>query len=155
MGILDRAQAGADDREQWVAERIRLHHRRLHETVEQLSDGRWIRAITHRTENDVMIGIRIDITEMKQREVELARRNEEIALYKADLDELPNSTYVKDDSFRLDISPTAPTAISPAWTSRTSSASATWTSSAATARPSWRPTVRCSRPAACRSRRKR
>ena len=99
MGILGRA--GAEDREQWVAERVRLHHRRLHETVEQLADGRWIKAITHRTENDVMIGIRIDITATKERESELERRNEEIALYKAILDELPNSTYVKDDRFRL------------------------------------------------------
>ena len=100
-GIIERTGADPELREQWVAERIRLHHRRLHETVEQLSDGRWIRSISRRIENDVMIGIRTDITERRELEEELRRRNEEIALYRAVLDELPNSTYVKDDSFRL------------------------------------------------------
>ena len=99
--ILSHPEAGPEERERWVTERIRLHHRRLHETVEQLADGRWIRSITRRTDNDVMIGIRIDVTEERRREADLARRNEEISLYKAIFDELPNSTYVKDELLRL------------------------------------------------------
>ncbi|HET7413343.1 MAG TPA: PAS domain-containing protein, partial [Pararhizobium sp.] len=97
-GDAEQAEAG---RERWVSDRIRLHHRPLHETVEQLSDGRWIKAITRRTANDVMIGVRLDITGIKQAEIDLRRKNDEVLLFKAVLDELPNSTYVKDENFRL------------------------------------------------------
>ncbi|MGN6549958.1 MAG: PAS-domain containing protein [Pararhizobium sp.] len=88
------ASASADDREAWVSERLRLHHRALHETVEQLSDGRWIKAVSRRIVNGSMIGVRMDITEIRQ-------QIDEVQLYKAVLDELPNSTYVKDEDFRL------------------------------------------------------
>ena len=94
------ADGGTADREEWVAERIRLHHRRVHETEERLADGRWIKAISRRIGN-AMIGIRIDVTEAKERGFELDRKEEEIDLFKAVFDELPNSTYVKDEAFRL------------------------------------------------------
>ena len=49
----------------------------------------------------VMAVVGPDVTTRLEREAEASRRAEEIGLYKAMLDQLPNSTYVKDDAFRL------------------------------------------------------
>ncbi|TWH28619.1 PAS domain S-box-containing protein [Aminobacter sp. J15] len=59
------------DREQWIdayLERRREQHRTY---VRQNPDGRWYQAIDTRTPDGSFIGIRIDITELKQREAEL------------------------------------------------------------------------------------
>ena len=53
--------------ETWVQGRLALHAREQVQHEQQLADGRWCRVEERRTENG-SIGVRIDITELKQRE---------------------------------------------------------------------------------------
>src|SRR5690606_27241381 len=55
------------------------------------------------------LGIRIDITELKDREAALQASMAEIELYKHVLDDLPVSTYVKSDALALEF-------VNKAWT---------------------------------------
>ncbi len=54
--------------EQWIAERLGYHALPQASHEQQLSNGRWIRAEEHRTFDGGSIGVRIDISDLKQRE---------------------------------------------------------------------------------------
>jgi PAS domain S-box-containing protein len=56
----------------WIAERIARHHTASETHVQHRSDGRWIRVNERRTANGGVVAIYADITELKQREAELA-----------------------------------------------------------------------------------
>lgn len=56
----------------WVAERVRIHEQADGQPLEQeLSDGRWVLVIEHRTPSGYIVSNRIDITERKRLEAEL------------------------------------------------------------------------------------
>jgi diguanylate cyclase (GGDEF)-like protein/PAS domain S-box-containing protein len=61
--------------EEWIAERLALHaeHHKIHE--QSLGSGRWLRVEDYKTRLGGFIGIRVDITELKQREEELRLQN--------------------------------------------------------------------------------
>lgn len=62
--------------EEWLAARLAIH-RQPHVNFEQeVTNGRWLQVIERRTGDGGTVGIRIDITEMKQRELELSRAKE-------------------------------------------------------------------------------
>lgn len=76
--------------EEWVAERLRLHAE-LAPIEQHLADGRWIRIVERRTADGGAVGLRIDITDIKQAEElrrQLAIREEVIAAQAALLAEL-------------------------------------------------------------------
>lgn len=76
--------------EEWVAERLRLHAE-LAPIEQRLADGRWIRIVERRTADGGAVGLRIDITDIKQAEElrrQLAIREEVIAVQAALLAEL-------------------------------------------------------------------
>ncbi|MFL5049864.1 MAG: EAL domain-containing protein [Xanthobacteraceae bacterium] len=54
--------------EEWLAKRMALHGQEHSSHEQQLADGRWIRVEERRTQDGGSIGIRVDITELKQRE---------------------------------------------------------------------------------------
>ncbi|HKA75247.1 MAG TPA: EAL domain-containing protein [Xanthobacteraceae bacterium] len=54
--------------EEWLAARLERHRQKHSRYEQQLKDGRWIRVDERRTSDGGSIGIRIDITELKQRE---------------------------------------------------------------------------------------
>ena len=56
----------------WIAERIARHHAASETHVQHRSDGRWIRVNERRTASGGVVAIYADITELKQREAELA-----------------------------------------------------------------------------------
>jgi len=59
------------DLEDWIAMRMH-HHRNPGEPMEQhLDDGRWLRVIESRTSEGGLVGFRVDITELKEREEDL------------------------------------------------------------------------------------
>ena len=63
----------------WVAERMALHHRadgRPYETL--LDDGRWLLAMETRTRSGYVVGSRLDITERKTAEAELQRHRAQL-----------------------------------------------------------------------------
>jgi diguanylate cyclase (GGDEF)-like protein len=61
--------------EEWLAERLALHAHphKIHE--QRMSDGRWLRVEDYKTSRGGFIGVRVDITELKQREEELQLQN--------------------------------------------------------------------------------
>jgi signal transduction histidine kinase len=91
--------AGARGRvEAWVAERLR-HHRHPAGPVEQeLGDGRWLRVTGGRTPDGGTVDVRTDITELKQRERELAGRAATLA---ATLENISQGITVVDGDLRL------------------------------------------------------
>jgi len=55
----------------WLAERLARHRNPGPPFQQQLSDGRWIRVEERRTRDGGMVGLRTDVTDLKQREAEL------------------------------------------------------------------------------------
>lgn len=68
----------------------------------RMPDGRWFKVFDSRTADGSHIGIRLDITEQKNREAELRTSMGEIELYKRVLDELPVSAYVKTEDLAFE-----------------------------------------------------
>jgi PAS domain S-box-containing protein len=62
--------------EAWIAERLARHARARGAHEQRLDSGRWIRVEERRTPDGGSVGIRIDITELKEREAELRRLND-------------------------------------------------------------------------------
>jgi len=79
------------------------HHRRPHEMFERRNpDGRWFQVFDTRTPDGAFIGVRVDITEMKERERELRRSMRKTELYRHVLDELPVAAYVKSEDLSFE-----------------------------------------------------
>ncbi|SOE17757.1 PAS/PAC sensor hybrid histidine kinase [Hoeflea halophila] len=94
------AQDEPDARKQWIEKRIRVHRDYGKATVERLTNGRWIRIINRALKDGYTLGLRIDVTELKQREAALESQVSENQLFRAILDEMPVSSFVKDEDFR-------------------------------------------------------
>jgi signal transduction histidine kinase/CheY-like chemotaxis protein len=60
------------DRDAWIKERVARHRLGGETHVQRRSDGRWIQVSERKTANEGIVAIYADITEMKQREAELA-----------------------------------------------------------------------------------
>jgi light-regulated signal transduction histidine kinase (bacteriophytochrome) len=52
--------------EEWLAERLRDHHKERFEALQQLDDGRWVNVRERRTPDGFHVGIRVDVTELHQ-----------------------------------------------------------------------------------------
>jgi signal transduction histidine kinase len=66
--------------EEWIQQRLQSHRAANNDLIGELPDGRWIHVIERPTTDGGIIGIRMDITELKQKEAELreqARQLEE------------------------------------------------------------------------------
>lgn len=59
----------ADDEELWLKQRLEKFRQSASQEEQQLRDGRWLRHDDRRTPDGGAIGMRIDITELKQREI--------------------------------------------------------------------------------------
>lgn len=57
------------DKRQWLKQRMEKFHRPTSQEEQQLRDGRWLRHDDRRTPDGGAIGMRVDITELKQREI--------------------------------------------------------------------------------------
>lgn len=55
----------------WLEERLRQHNNVDHAVEQQLADGRWLRITEQRTADGAIVGVRTDITALKEREREL------------------------------------------------------------------------------------
>jgi PAS domain S-box-containing protein len=87
-------------REDWVAERIAIHWRERYESVEKLSDGRWIRLRKRRMPDGLLIAISEDITDQKTTQEEAAEFLRNADLVKGILDDLSIQVLVKDSELR-------------------------------------------------------
>lgn len=67
-----------DDIERWIAGRKQQRRSGGSSRTQQLAGGRWVRSFDRTTQEGGVVGVRIDITELIERDRELARLNEEL-----------------------------------------------------------------------------
>ena len=89
-----------DARNAWIEKRISAHRDFGKATVELLKNGRWLRIINRALEDGYTLGLRVDVTDLKEREAALENKAAENQLFRAILDEMPISSFVKDENFR-------------------------------------------------------
>jgi signal transduction histidine kinase len=65
--------------DEWIEERLARHRMADTNVVGQRADGLWFQVIERRTSDGAIIGVRIDISEQKDREAELKRQSEALA----------------------------------------------------------------------------
>ncbi|MFN8459298.1 MAG: PAS domain S-box protein [Anaerolineae bacterium] len=68
-----------DHEEVWVSERVEQHQHPQGTYLQQLSNGRWLQISERRTHDGGIVGVRTDITKLKQAEEEKARLIEAIS----------------------------------------------------------------------------
>ncbi len=61
--------------ESWIDKRLKRHQNPEGPFLQHLNDGRWIAINERRTESGGIVGVFTDVTELKQREIELAEAN--------------------------------------------------------------------------------
>ena len=84
--------------EEWIAERMQAHRNAQGTITRHLADGRWIQIIERRTSDGGVIGIRVDVTELKKQEQALARQT---AFLQAVLDNISQGLSVVDGDMKL------------------------------------------------------
>ena len=100
------------DPESWIEAYMARHHLRHNVFERRNPDGRWFQVIDTRTEDGIFVGVRVDITEMKERERALRRSMRKTELYRNVLDELPVAAYVKSEDLTFEF-------VNKAWTDLT------------------------------------
>ncbi|MFH1793032.1 MAG: response regulator [Pseudomonadota bacterium] len=89
------------DRAAWIDGYARRYDMR-HSVSERLNpDGKWYQVFDTRTADGTFVGVRVDITELKEREGALREYMRQIDLFRHVLDELPVAAYVKDDDLSI------------------------------------------------------
>lgn len=90
------------DYEAWVEAYMDRHELPRAVFERRNPDGRWYQALDTRMPDGSFIGIRLDITDIKDREAALKASMEQIELFKHVLDDLPVSTYVKTEKLAFE-----------------------------------------------------
>lgn len=93
-------RTSADERERWVAARLRSYDLPLYESVARLTSG-WTRLVTQRRTDGTFVAMRLDVTAQKESEGRLKQHSQEISLYRALLDELPVASFMRDENQRM------------------------------------------------------
>jgi PAS domain S-box-containing protein len=84
--------------EEWLKERIAAHRNPTGTITRKHRDGRWVQIFERKTSDGGIIGIRVDVTELKTKEEELARQT---ALLQATLDNIDQGLSVYDRDRKL------------------------------------------------------
>jgi PAS domain S-box-containing protein len=89
------------DRDRWVEAMIAHCHKRS-SVVEQVGpDGLWYQIHDMRTEDGTFISVRVDISELKNREADLHESMRENEVFRSLIDNVPVSLYAKRSDLRL------------------------------------------------------
>jgi len=80
-----------DERDAWLAERLRRHFASTNQVIQRLPDGRWLQIRERKTASGYIVGFRTDVTDLKR----------EIAKVRAILDNFPAGISVLDRDFNL------------------------------------------------------
>jgi len=97
----DDPELNAQTRDAWVAERIALQQLPYSMDLMPLSDGKWLQCINRRLATGVFVGLRVDVTEMKEQEALLKRHIDEVGLFRELLNRLPVAAFVRGPDQRL------------------------------------------------------
>jgi PAS domain S-box-containing protein len=84
--------------EAWLKERMEAHRNPKGTITRNHINGRWVQIVERRTSDGSIIGIRVDVTEIKTSEEQLARQS---ALLQATLDNISQGLSVYDADLRL------------------------------------------------------
>ncbi|WP_274627604.1 response regulator [Arvimicrobium flavum] len=83
------------DRDAWIAA-FMARHREPHVTFERRNpDGRWFQVTDAWTSDGIFVGVRVDITELKEREEQLRASMRENEVFRSLIDNLPVAIYAK------------------------------------------------------------
>ncbi|MEM8837112.1 MAG: ATP-binding protein [Pseudomonadota bacterium] len=63
----------------WIAERLEIHKSPIAPIEQKLDDGRWLRIFERPTKQGGIVGFRVDITELKRREIQLQAQSAQLA----------------------------------------------------------------------------
>ena len=83
--------------EAWIAERLRQHRDPQGPIEQRTADGRWVRILERRMPAGETVGLRVDITEIKEREEALQRSEERL---RAIMDATPDCIFCVDGTGR-------------------------------------------------------
>ena len=97
----DDPELNAATRDDWVAERVMLQQLPYSMDLMPLSDGKWLQCVNRRLASGVFVGLRVDVTEMKEQEGLLKRHIEEVGLYRELLNRLPVAAFVRGPDQRI------------------------------------------------------
>lgn len=89
------------DPERWVDGMIRRYHSSQAVRERRNPDGRWYQIFDQRMADGTFIGVRVDITELKQRERALQDSMRENEVFRSLIDNVPVSIYAKREDLRL------------------------------------------------------
>ncbi|WP_161782008.1 PAS-domain containing protein [Nitratireductor basaltis] len=89
------------DRESWIERYCRLFHEKRRVYERQHPDGRWYKVFDTRTDDGTFVGVRVDITEIKEREEQLKDSMRENEIFRNLVDNVPVAIYAKKDDLRL------------------------------------------------------
>ncbi|WP_269931311.1 response regulator [Aminobacter sp. HY435] len=89
------------DPEKWVDGMIRRYHTSQAVRERRNPDGRWYQIFDQRMADGTFIGVRVDITELKQRERALQDSMRENEVFRSLIDNVPVSIYAKREDLRL------------------------------------------------------
>ncbi|MCV3238713.1 PAS domain-containing protein [Mesorhizobium sp. ZC-5] len=90
------------DPKAWLDRYMQRHQVRHAVYERQNPDGRWYQVFDTRAADGTFIGVRVDITELKDREKALRDSMRQIDLYRHVLDELPVATNIKSEDLTLE-----------------------------------------------------
>ena len=90
------------DADVWLDAYMRRHQLRNEVFERRNPDGRWYKVFDIHAEDGTFIGVRVDISEIKDREKALQKSMRKIELFRHVLDELPVSTYVKSENLAFE-----------------------------------------------------
>ena len=97
----DDPDLNAGSRDTWVGERVALQQLPYSMDLMPLSDGKWLQCINRRLASGAFVGLRVDVTEMKEQETLLKRHIEEVGLYRELLNRLPVAAFVRGPDQRI------------------------------------------------------
>jgi PAS domain S-box-containing protein len=89
------------DAEAWIDAYMQLHELPYRTFERQHADGRWFQAHDMKLEDGTFIGVRVDITELKEREAALRESTRENELFRSLIDNVPVAIYAKRPDLRL------------------------------------------------------
>jgi PAS domain S-box-containing protein len=90
------------DKGKWIEGLLAEFRLRRAEFERRNPDGRWYKVYNMRSEDGTFIGVRVDITEMKEREHALHDSMRQIDLFRHTLDELPVAAFIKSKDLRIE-----------------------------------------------------
>ncbi len=89
------------DPEAWIDRYTKLYRDKSRIVERRNPDGRWFKVFDTRSEDGTFVGVRVDITEIKERERELRESMRENEVFRNLIDNVPVAIYAKRPDLRL------------------------------------------------------